>query len=84
MAAGVPVVATNVPGCRDLIRPGETGWSVRAGDPAEIARGIQAALSDEQSSRRMARAAQTWVREKLGVTGWSERWLKLYHSVLSQ
>jgi glycosyltransferase involved in cell wall biosynthesis len=35
--AGLPVVATDVPGNRDLIDPGETGLLARAGDPDDLA-----------------------------------------------
>jgi glycosyltransferase involved in cell wall biosynthesis len=83
MAAGVPVVCTDVPGCRDLIRHGETGWLVRPGDPAAIARGLKMALTDEPSSRRMGRAAQGWVRQKLNSACWIPHWLALYRAIIN-
>ncbi|MEU4245031.1 glycosyltransferase [Actinoplanes sp. NPDC026619] len=36
-AAGVPAVAFSVPGLRDTIRPGETGWLVDAGADGDLA-----------------------------------------------
>jgi glycosyltransferase involved in cell wall biosynthesis len=40
MAAGVPVVATNVPGIRDVVRDGENGLLAPVRDPAAIAAAI--------------------------------------------
>ena len=38
MSHGVPVVATDIPGNRDLVVPGETGYLVPVGDRAGFAR----------------------------------------------
>lgn len=35
--ASLPVVATDIAGCRDLITPGETGLLARPGDPMDLA-----------------------------------------------
>ena len=37
MAAGLPVVATDVPGCRDLITTGQSGYLVPVGAVGKIA-----------------------------------------------
>ena len=39
MAAGVPVVATDIPGTRDLVVHGQTGFLVALGHRAGFARG---------------------------------------------
>ena len=45
-AWGVPTVARDVPGLRDSIRPGESGWLVPDGDPADVVRRLADALDD--------------------------------------
>lgn len=37
MAAGIPVITTDAPGCRDIIEPGVTGLVARSGDPQDLA-----------------------------------------------
>jgi glycosyltransferase involved in cell wall biosynthesis len=56
MAAGVPVVATDVPGIRDVVRHGETGLLVPPRSPAAIA-GALRRLADDPALRRALTAA---------------------------
>jgi glycosyltransferase involved in cell wall biosynthesis len=46
MAAGLPVVATAIPGNDELIRDGETGLLVPPGDPPALARALGRLLGD--------------------------------------
>jgi glycosyltransferase involved in cell wall biosynthesis len=65
-AAGVPAVAFSVPGLRDTIRPGETGWLVErsAGDsPAHLAETLITALdtlSDGDTAEEWSMRCQAW------------------------
>ena len=56
MASGVPVVATDLPGPRELVTPGRTGWLARSNDPADLAERLLEALADPAA--RAARAAE--------------------------
>ncbi|HEX9154119.1 MAG TPA: glycosyltransferase family 4 protein [Nitrospira sp.] len=51
-ACGKPLVAADVPGCRDIVTPGVNGILVPVRDPAALAEAIDALLRD--SSLRMA------------------------------
>ena len=44
LAAGVPVLASDVPACREVLRDGALGTLVPAGDPAALAEAIRTAL----------------------------------------
>lgn len=46
MAAGVPVVSTDIPGVREVVDDGETGYLCPVGDPAEFASALRAVASN--------------------------------------
>jgi glycosyltransferase involved in cell wall biosynthesis len=57
LAAGVPVVATDVGGIREVIEPGISGHVVPAGDTRQLARAILAVLDEPALRARIAAAA---------------------------
>jgi len=64
MAAGIPVVATNVPGIRDVVRDGETGVLVPVRSPARLAKAISAVLGDPDHRAEMVARARDDVRAR--------------------
>lgn len=58
-AMGVPVVATDVRGCRQAVDDGVTGLLVPARDPAALAAAIERLTLDATARRRMGAAART-------------------------
>ncbi len=64
MAFQVPVVATDVNGVNEAVRPGETGWLVPPENPRLLARAIQEALSLPEEARRRAQAGQELVQRE--------------------
>jgi glycosyltransferase involved in cell wall biosynthesis len=62
LAVGTPVVATAVGGSGELVRDGETGRLVPAGDASALARAILDCLADPDRARSMARRGQALVR----------------------
>jgi glycosyltransferase involved in cell wall biosynthesis len=48
MAAGAPVVATDIPGNDEAIRSGSNGWLVPARDPARLADAVLDLLTHPQ------------------------------------
>ncbi len=63
MAAGVPVIATHVPGIRDVIREGETGLLVPPDDEAALASAIDRILGDANLRKKLIASAEAHVRE---------------------
>lgn len=64
MAAGRPVVSTDVGGAREAIVHGETGYLVPAGDDHRIAEHIVSLLVDPEHARTMGEAGRHVVNEK--------------------
>jgi glycosyltransferase involved in cell wall biosynthesis len=58
MSMGVPVVATDVSGSREVIQTGLTGILVPAADPAALAQAAIALLTDHAGAYRMAQNAR--------------------------
>jgi glycosyltransferase involved in cell wall biosynthesis len=57
MASGVPIVASDLPSIREILRHGENAWLVTPGDPEALAEGIQHVLSHSTSAKEMSEQA---------------------------
>lgn len=58
-ACGLPLVATDVPGCREVVRPGENGLLIPAADSKSLAQAIITLLRDPALRVRMGRQSRT-------------------------
>jgi phosphatidylinositol alpha-mannosyltransferase len=56
MAALTPVVASDLPGYRNVARPGLDALLVPGGDPVALAAGLRAVLADEDLAERLRRS----------------------------
>ena len=63
-ACGVPMVATDVPGCRDVVIEGESGYLVPPGNPQLLAQALLTLLADEASRQRIGAAARRHVESR--------------------
>jgi len=84
MAAGRPVVATNVGGAAELIREGETGYLVPAGDDEMMAARLIDLLRDPNRSRMMGEAGKRIVEEQFSCEAQLSRTEDLYERLLRQ
>lgn len=66
MACGLPVLGTDVPGIRELIRHGETGW-LCAPEPASIRAALQTLLGDSALRTRLGQAARAYAVENFSL-----------------
>ena len=62
MASGLPVVATDVPGHRDLVDDGVTGFLTPLDQPDALAGHIDEIIRDSDKARHMSRAARNAAR----------------------
>ena len=83
MAAGLPVVATDVGGLPEIVRDGETGFLVGPRDPAALAERVGRLLADPALAREMGergrrRQRELFSREAMvgAVSGLYERLLR--------
>lgn len=64
MAAGIPVIATDVPGIRDVVKHDQTGLLVPARSPRALATAIERMRCDTSLRIRLTRAAQEEVARR--------------------
>jgi glycosyltransferase involved in cell wall biosynthesis len=77
-ACGRPMVATDVPGCREVALPGQTGLLVPADDPAALAAAIEALVKDAELRARYGRAARALAEERFADGAISRAITELY------
>ncbi len=77
-SCGKPLVATQVPGSRELVSDGINGYLVPPGAPAALAAAILAILRDPQAAARMGRAARAKVLAELCDERILARTLEIY------
>jgi glycosyltransferase involved in cell wall biosynthesis len=82
MAAGVPVIASNVGGIPEIVRHRENGW-LAENEPETIAAAIRELLSDRPLARRLAARARQTVAEKFSLDQMIHNTIHLYRQVLS-
>jgi len=82
MAAGVPVVASNVGGIPEIVRHRENGWLVE-NQPEPIAAAIRELVSDRALARRLAERARQTVAEKFSIDQMIHNTIHLYRQVLA-
>jgi glycosyltransferase involved in cell wall biosynthesis len=83
MAAGLPVVATDVGGVREAIVEGETGYVVPAGDDRKMAERIIQLLEEPARARVMGERGKLIVADKFSCDRHLRNTLDLYDELLS-
>lgn len=81
MTLGVPVVATDIPGTRELIVSNESGILVPVGDRAAFAKRANYILNDSALAARLASAARERVFSEFSVEKMVERHAALYREL---
>jgi glycosyltransferase involved in cell wall biosynthesis len=81
MCAGVPVVASRLPGVASIVSDQRTGLLVRPGDERELAAAIDRLLTDQALRRRLASQGREVARDFTWAAQ-ARRIASIYESVL--
>ena len=83
MAAGRPVVATDLAGIPLAVEPGKTGLLVPEKDPEALAAAILEVLADPEAARRMGAAGREKVRNELSWDAIARRHDELFRRAVA-
>ena len=83
-ACGAPLVATDVPGCREICLDGVTGRLVPAGDSLLLASAINSLLRDPVEREEFGRRARNLVVEKFSVDSVVSRYCQLLNQLMRE
>ena len=83
-ACGRPIVATDVPGCREVVRHGETGILVPPNDLEPLADAIAALAGDPALRRAMGRAGRVLIERDFTEQIIARETLALYSNALRE
>jgi glycosyltransferase involved in cell wall biosynthesis len=84
MAAGLPVIASDVGGVPEIVDHDVTGFLVAPGDADQLASRAAELLRDRDRSLAMGERGRNVVKQRFSTTAWIERLSRLYRDVLSQ
>lgn len=83
MAAGRPVVGTDVPGLREVVEDGVTGFLVPVEDASALAERLLRVLTDGSGRMAMGGKGLDRVKRFFDVAAHDQRWLDAYASLLN-
>jgi glycosyltransferase involved in cell wall biosynthesis len=81
MSAGLPVVATDIPGNRDLVVHEQTGYLVDVGDRGQLAQAAEKLLNDPDLARQLGAAGRERVLTEFSVEKMISRHAELYEQI---
>ncbi len=83
MACGTPIVAFNIGGVRDLVRPSVTGYLAKADDAKDFCHGIMQLLEDCHLCADLGQQCRAIVQEEYSLELQAKRYMELYSLGLS-
>lgn len=81
-AMGLPLLATDTPGCRDVVVDGVNGAMVPQRDPAALADAVMSLAADPERRRRFGAAARRHVCDNFELSGVADASAALYRRLL--
>ena len=78
MAAEVPVIGSDIPGCTDLIEHGSSGLLFANGDSTALAHVLHKVALEPEIRSRLAAKGRELIREQYSAEGMAKRYEQLY------
>ena len=84
MAMGLPVVTTDVPGCRETVEEGVNGFLVPPRDVEALEKAIRTLMEDPELRRRMGEASRRKAEEEFSLDMVLRAYLELYDRIMAE
>ncbi len=84
MAAGLPIISTNVGGIPELVNDGENGYLLNPGDVEGLSEKLARLVLDGQLCQQMGLRSREYALEKYSNTEYTDRLIRLYSDILSE
>jgi len=81
-AVGKPIVATDIPGCREIVHHGKNGLLVPPGDVEALYEALVRLILDQDLRRRMGRCGRKLVLDRFSDEIIIQQTLDVYHELL--
>lgn len=82
MAAGKPVIVTNVGGCPEIVEDGKTGFIVPSNDSTALAGKIMALLANQELANKMGQAGRKHVEANFSINKMVKSYEELYENLI--
>jgi len=82
MAAGIPVIASDFPGFREIVEGASCGILVPPDDPLRISRAIEHILTHPEDAKEMGKRGQEAVTQRFNWASEESKLLELYRALL--
>ena len=83
-ACARPIIATDVPGCREIVQHESNGLLVPVKDPTALARAIERLIFDKDLRHTMGRKGRELVQREFAESIVVHKTLDLYRTMLGQ
>ena len=84
MAAGLPVLVSDLPALTEITGDGARGESFAAGDATALTGALADLAADPERRARLAAAGRAWVENERSWTANGQRYREIYDEVLSR
>jgi glycosyltransferase involved in cell wall biosynthesis len=81
-ASGRAIVATDVPGCREIVRHGKNGWLVPPRDVEALAGALKEAIAQPELCARYGNAGRRMVEREFSLDAVKEQTLAVYRELV--
>lgn len=83
-ASGKPIIASDIPGCREVVKPGVNGLLIPPHDPVALADALADLISDPLRRQMMGQEGRKIAVGRLSASRIASQTLDVYHSLLKE